>query len=30
VAAGVARKQAADLVSRLTGSSRNALYRASL
>jgi 16S rRNA (cytidine1402-2'-O)-methyltransferase len=30
VAAGVARKQAADLVARLTGSSRNALYRASL
>jgi 16S rRNA (cytidine1402-2'-O)-methyltransferase len=30
VAAGVARKQAADVVSRLTGSSRNALYRASL
>jgi len=30
VAAGVARRQAADLVARLTGSSRNALYRASL
>jgi 16S rRNA (cytidine1402-2'-O)-methyltransferase len=30
VAAGVARKQAADLVARLTGGSRNALYRASL
>jgi 16S rRNA (cytidine1402-2'-O)-methyltransferase len=30
VAAGVARRQAADIVSRLTGSSRNALYRASL
>jgi 16S rRNA (cytidine1402-2'-O)-methyltransferase len=30
VAAGVARKQAAEIVSRLTGSSRNALYRASL
>jgi 16S rRNA (cytidine1402-2'-O)-methyltransferase len=30
VAAGVARRQAAEVVSRLTGSSRNALYRASL
>jgi hypothetical protein len=30
VAAGVARKQAAELVARLTGGSRNALYRASL
>jgi 16S rRNA (cytidine1402-2'-O)-methyltransferase len=30
VAAGVARKQAVDLVARLTGASRNALYRASL
>ena len=30
VAAGVARRQAADLVARLTGASRNALYRGSL
>ena len=30
VAAGVGRGRAADLVSRLTGVSRNALYRASL
>jgi 16S rRNA (cytidine1402-2'-O)-methyltransferase len=30
VAAGVPRRQASDLVARLTGSSRNALYRASL
>ena len=30
VAAGVARRQAADLVARLTGASRNAVYRASL
>jgi 16S rRNA (cytidine1402-2'-O)-methyltransferase len=30
VAAGVPRKQAVDLVARLTGASRNALYRASL
>ena len=30
VAAGVARRQAADLVARLTGASRNTLYRASL
>jgi len=30
VAAGVPRRQAADLVARLTGASRNALYRASL
>jgi 16S rRNA (cytidine1402-2'-O)-methyltransferase len=30
VAAGVARRQAADLVSRLTGASRNDLYRSSL
>jgi 16S rRNA (cytidine1402-2'-O)-methyltransferase len=30
VAAGVARRQAADIVARLTGVSRNALYRASL
>ena len=30
VAAGVPRRQAADLVSRLTGARRNALYRASL
>jgi len=30
VAAGVARRRAADLVSRLTGASRNALYRGSL
>jgi 16S rRNA (cytidine1402-2'-O)-methyltransferase len=30
VAAGVARRQAADVVARLTGGSRNALYRASL
>jgi 16S rRNA (cytidine1402-2'-O)-methyltransferase len=30
VAAGVGRRQAADVVARLTGQSRNALYRASL
>jgi 16S rRNA (cytidine1402-2'-O)-methyltransferase len=30
VAAGLARRQAADLVARLTGTSRNALYRGSL
>jgi 16S rRNA (cytidine1402-2'-O)-methyltransferase len=30
VAAGVARRTAVDLVARLTGASRNALYRASL
>jgi 16S rRNA (cytidine1402-2'-O)-methyltransferase len=30
VAAGISRKQAVDVVSRLTGSPRNALYRASL
>jgi len=30
VSAGVARRQAADLVARLTGMSRNALYRRSL
>jgi len=30
VAAGVARRQAADLVSRLTGASRNELYRRTL
>ena len=30
VAAGVARRQAADLVARLTGVSRNRLYRGSL
>ena len=30
VEAGVGRRQAADLVSRLTGTSRNRLYRASL
>jgi 16S rRNA (cytidine1402-2'-O)-methyltransferase len=30
VAAGVARRQAADVVARLTGISRNALYRSSL
>ena len=30
VAAGVARRQAVDVVARLTGRSRNALYRASL
>jgi 16S rRNA (cytidine1402-2'-O)-methyltransferase len=30
VAAGVGRRQAVDLVARLTGSPRNALYRASL
>jgi hypothetical protein len=30
VAAGVGRRQAAELVARLTGVSRNALYRSSL
>jgi 16S rRNA (cytidine1402-2'-O)-methyltransferase len=30
VAAGVPRRQAADVVARLTGASRNALYRESL
>jgi len=30
VAAGVPRRQASDLVARLTGAPRNALYRASL
>ncbi len=30
VAAGVPRRQAADVVARLTGAPRNALYRASL
>ena len=30
VAAGVPRRQAAELVARLTGASRNALYRESL
>ena len=30
VEAGVPRRQAAELVARLTGASRNALYRASL
>jgi hypothetical protein len=30
VAAGVPRRQAAEIVSRLTGASKNALYRSSL